>query len=544
MLNQSTLINTRNTLIENLSIPTEIDQLSEFTEHAKGFFRRPDLTPEIRTLIGCSASFAKSNGIYGTITSLARKFRISRTFIYMLAAAIEETSPILFNLKHTEPYADEKKLALSYMLSIRLEGQCSIGATSTILNRIGVKPGSEGSISQFMSRIGKRLPSTLTTENDKTQYCIFLSDELFSKNKPILVTVDPISSAILRIELAVSRKGDVWKEHWKCLENNGYLAAYLVSDEGTGLRSAQKEALSESVWQPDTYHAIAHRLGLWKDKLERGAYKAIEDEDDRYKKLDSARRDHVIMKRINQFEKAQKIAIEKIQLLEEYEYLYGCLISELRIFDENGTLRDRKEAEGNLKAGLDLMETLGKTGMTKSVIQIRNILPDLLNYFDEAKSIIDELKDLPIDQEALKALCIAWQWKKAQIKAKNADRRRRCISKENFCLDIAVGYLQEDYDDVKEQVYERLDHIVQSSALVECINSIIRPFLDRSKNQITQETLNLIGCYHNHRRYKAGKRKGKTPMEILTDERQDKDWIEILFDIVEEKDPTFFASLK
>ena len=37
--------------------------------------------------------------------------------------------------------------------------------------------------------------------------------------------------------------------------------------------------------------------------------------------------------------------------------------------------------------------------------------------------------------------------------------------------------------------------------------------------------------YHNHRRYKAGKRKGKTPMELLTGARQEKDWLEMLMDI-------------
>ena len=112
---------------------------------------------------------------------------------------------------------------------------------------------------------------------------------------------------------------------------------------------------------------------------------------------------------------------------------------------------------------------------------------------------------------------------------------------EQFCLEIATGYLQEDYDIVKEQVYQQLDQIVQSSALVECINSIIRPYLNGSKNHVTQETLNLIMFFHNHRRYMAGKRAGQTPMEILTGKKQRKDWIEILFDVVREKDPRLFC---
>ena len=53
--------------------------------------------------------------------------------------------------------------------------------------------------------------------------------------------------------------------------------------------------------------------------------------------------------------------------------------------------------------------------------------------------------------------------------------------------------------DIQEEIYTRLDKIVQSSALVECINSIIRPYFNTSKNQISQEQLNLIMHYHNHR---------------------------------------------
>ena len=73
--------------------------------------------------------------------------------------------------------------------------------------------------------------------------------------------------------------------------------------------------------------------------------------------------------------------------------------------------------------------------------------------------------------------------------------------------------------------------------MVECINSIIRPYLNTTKNHVTQGLLNLIMFYHNHRRYRDGKRKGKTPMELLTGQEQDKDWIELVFDLIREKDP-------
>ncbi|MBA7635083.1 hypothetical protein ES703_42683 [subsurface metagenome] len=53
-------------------------------------------------------------------------------------------------------------------------------------------------------------------------------------------------------------------------------------------------------------------------------------------------------------------------------------------------------------------------------------------------------------------------------------------------------------------------------------------YLNTTKNNVTQGMLNLFMHYHNHRRYVAGKRKGKTPIEILTGKTQDKDWLELV----------------
>lgn len=91
--------------------------------------------------------------------------------------------------------------------------------------------------------------------------------------------------------------------------------------------------------------------------------------------------------------------------------------------------------------------------------------------------------------------------------------------------------LGNDFEPVKTTVFFEMDKIIQSSAIVENINSIVRAFLNTSRNRINQEILNLIMFYHNHRGYKAGKRKGKTPMELLTGARQEKDWLEMLMDI-------------
>ena len=105
-------------------------------------------------------------------------------------------------------------------------------------------------------------------------------------------------------------------------------------------------------------------------------------------------------------------------------------------------------------------------------------------------------------------------------------------------LEVADGLLDNQFEPLKAVVFEKLDSIVQASSLVELVNSFIRPYLNSSKGQITQETLNLIMFYHNHHRYKSGKRQGKAPIELLTGEALAADWVALLLQHIQETSPS------
>ena len=63
---------------------------------------------------------------------------------------------------------------------------------------------------------------------------------------------------------------------------------------------------------------------------------------------------------------------------------------------------------------------------------------------------------------------------------------------------------------------------------------------DRHSTAGAVERVNLFAFYHNHRRYKSGKRKAKTPMEILTKEENQEDWLKLLSQFISSKDSNFF----
>jgi hypothetical protein len=209
------------------------------------------------------------------------------------------------------------------------------------------------------------------------------------------------------------------------------------------------------------------------------------------------------------------------------------------VFDDHGNLRDRTEAESNIKLALDLIITLGNNKMNKTIKKITNVLPDLLAYFNRAATIVKELQQIGISEDLLKQFCICWQYQKNMIKAKRKQRKNYYKDKLTRQISKIKQTLGDDYRSVADIVLTKLDGIVQSSALVETINSIVRSYLNTTRNHISQNLLNLIMFYHNHRRYMAGKRKNKSPLEILTGHEQQNDWMQLLFNEMELKVSNF-----
>jgi hypothetical protein len=154
------------------------------------------------------------------------------------------------------------------------------------------------------------------------------------------------------------------------------------------------------------------------------------------------------------------------------------------------------------------------TAIPKIMQPIQAHIDDIVVPFQQAEAIqAQRLKVVP--RQALEFLVCAWHHDHlsyaSPAKHKRYPQQERCA-----WLAFAEGLLDDQFDALKTLVFDQLDSIVRASSLVEMVNSFIRPSLHSCKGQLTQESLNLIMFYHNHRRYKSGKRKGKAPIELLT----------------------------
>src|SRR3989442_15687257 len=182
-----------------------------------------------------------------------------------------------------------------------------------------------------------------------------------------------------------------------------------------------------------------------------------------------------------------------------------------------------------------MITELDCAAVTTPLKPIRTHLDDIVVPFAQAEAIDVELRAI-VPHEACEFLVLAWHHEHlvyhSQAKPKRAHQRER-----EFWLACAEGLVGDEFDTLKALVFDKLDSIIRASSLVEMVNSLIRPSLNSCKGQITQETFNLIMFYHNHRRYKSGKRQGKPPIELLTGEALEADSVELLLQHTQETSP-------
>jgi hypothetical protein len=115
-----------------------------------------------------------------------------------------------------------------HILLLRMEGRCSLESISQIIRQLGLPFSSIGYISQRLQAYAQGLPQVALAG---AVIMVILCDEIFTLGQPILLTVEPRSLAILKIELVEKRDAETWKKHWE--ENiNSALRQFLATCRG------------------------------------------------------------------------------------------------------------------------------------------------------------------------------------------------------------------------------------------------------------------------------------------------------------------------
>ena len=484
------------------------------------FTRRPDLEPQTRIEIVKLVWLYQ--GVYGKMTEIAQYYQISRTFLYQLLLMAHLQLETLFSDEKLLFQKDHRHVG-QLLLLLRLEGHCSLLSMSSILQALEYHPNSVGYLSQFFQHAGRRLPSTLVMPS-KT-WVFYLSDEIFALDKPILVTIDAQSTTILTIELAADRSAETWKAHFAALEQHHFVSLGMASDRGTGLVAGYQAACDLALWVADYFHEFRDLYEVL-HHVERRAYTAIDQEYEAARTFANAKSEANLHKRLAHYDTAHRTCEQAMALYDQLAILLHLLREALHLCSPHGRLRTPAHVRSELILLFDMIEALDCVAMSTTLQPIRTHLDDILVPFKHAEAIDAELRAM-VPHEALDFLVLAWH--RAHFVHQSGSKKKGYHHRErDGWLACAEGLLGDAFDTFNALVVDKLDSIVRASSLVEMVNGLLRPYLNSCKGQITQETFNLIMFYHNHRRYKSGKRQGKAPIELLTGKPLEAPWWELL----------------
>lgn len=386
-----------------------------------------------------------------------------------------------------------------------------------------------GYLSECFQHYGGALPSTLSVAEH--QVVFYLSDEIFARHQPIFVTIEAQSTAILKIQLASERSAETWKAHFDDLGDHHFQSLGMASDRGRGLVAGSQAACQDARWVCDRFHEFQDLFDR-RRQLERKASAAIAKEDEAAQTFHNAKSETNLHKRLQHYERAHLACEQAMARYDQLDLLLHLLRDTLHLCSPFGRLRTVAGVRAELTLLLSLIEEIDDAVLRQLLQPIRSHLDDILAPFEQAESTHAELLDR-LPQQLLDALVLAWHHEHLSYQS-HAKHKRYHQHESQQWLDFAEGCLDHQFEPLKALVFEKLDAIVQASSLVELVNSFIRPYLNSSKGQITQETLNLIMFYHNHRRYKSGKRQGKAPIELLTGKALEADWVELFIQHTQE----------
>ena len=322
-------------------------------------------------------------------------------------------------------------------------------------------------------------------------------DEIFFHGKPVLVGVEPHRLALLLCRRAADRKGNTWHEALRPFT----ALEYAACDQGKGLLAGRQALARARV-------AEAPRLEVGRDVFhtEREARQVLAGDGRKlqacWDKAEQADQALAVAKDLRGKAARAQAAWRRLQgewsFYEGREAAWGWAKAALGVFRPEGRLNDRAWAEQPIK---EACRALPGPRWRK----VRGMLSDgrALTFLDRLHRRLAEAEPRVGLREALVRL-----W------------RRECGPRTGAGLGAAVvqrvvcAKLAGDWAVADARVGTVLGRVVRASSAVECVNSVLRMQQARHRS-LGQELLDLKRLYWNCRAFGAGKRRGKSPYQLL-----------------------------
>lgn len=459
------------------------------------------------------AQMMVSKRAWGTASELAEQHHISRQMVYYLSNKAETVLR-----QALLPSNGPTKLDSSIVVTkVRLERAVAM------LERVGVSERDTVLVLDelldtqrspaYVVKVRREVESLARTRNaemNPTLKGLLGADEMFLHEQPILGVVHPASLYLASLSLQERRDGETWG--YQLLESG--LGDGIVSDAGRGL--AAGAALADvGCHAGDWFHPLLLAGRVEKQK-ERHAYKILAEQYQREEKLRQA---HTSKRWENHWQKYVQFCESAEQAISEYDQwrlLYLKLRAAATQFDwETGQVRQPDQVQA------ELHRLAAAFGQFADDTQAKKLVNLLYQYAETLTAA------LPYIQQALLPLQSDWGETATQVVCRlgqalhewafpfwQPDQRRRLEQAITESVAWASKHLRQHLSKLQNLVTTILSQWPRTSSSIECLNSLLRPYLNGRK-QVSQGFLDLFRFFHNTHRFLRGKRAGSSPLDLV-----------------------------
>ena len=453
------------------------------------------ICPEQRDLIGIRVICGES------VTEIANEFNINREFIYTQKARVIALIEAGKHAPKDPVIVLDKKMVDKIIVACILVCKGSLEDTQRFLHwcfDVWVSIGTISGVIKDAAVKAKEWNSSIELGRIKTG----ANDEIFQGNCPVLVGVDPKTTYTYMMEAAESRDSATWGYHFLEKEKNQNLKLETsVNDGGTGLIKGVKDAYPDVEIQSDVFH-FEREVSKGLIAIERSAYKDIEDEEKKKKKHDKKGTEET-------GQKYEEAVCKSTASVAVYDILNTLYIWILELLSIGGYFyHERLDLFKFIISEIEKLQ-INNSYLHKALKFLKENLCGILYFVREAERLMEKLalaENIPV-----KIVRKMWE-----------QMRYSYESSEYNLLEAEIGrVLGKQYNDIRKKFDELIDKTVRASSIVECINSLIRPYLFL-KRVVPGNFLALLQFYFNTREYRRSRKKGrvgKSPVELLTEKK-------------------------
>jgi hypothetical protein len=486
-------------------------------------------------------------GRYGDVTRLAQQHGLCRQAVYRQTDAVlgdldgqshcQEVRRLRQQRDQLQARGDDLQRRLEQAIGLDEDRQAEFAAVAQaegvslpVARRLlqvalGARTPSVAKLGRWTQAAGARAGALLAVLDEFTRPRVrqAVPDEIFVRRKPILMVAEPHSLCWVSGRLVARRDGATWAEEFARLP----ALEQVTKDGGNGLASGlqqvnaarQRRGLAVAVEQDDHFHVL--RDG--RKALRRGesvARRALETAEKAQKGLKlpgnygyrKTGRATVAAKLWRQAERA-------FDVWGREERAWQRVAAALTLFGASGSLPARAQAEADVAAALPDL-----AGPRWAKVRRALARPQLWTYLDRA-------------HEQLAALPVAAELREAAVQVEGLRRRPEGLRGEGpsaaalrgvlLAAGLVLSLAGPAGAEALARVRGVLGGVWRASSLVEGINSVLRMQQARHR-KLTPGLLDLKRLYWNCHRFRTGKRRRRSPYELLGVGLPSQPWWELL----------------